>query len=101
MTLEELRPMLSRLEFPAADSRDYSTMGGFVATIAGRAVKEGETFDQQGFRFEVLDMDETHIDKVLITPLDSRSPLLNAKGSQISASGSASGDSTPSSDSPR
>ena len=42
----------------------------------GRAPKEGETFDEQGCRFEILDLDGARVDKVLITPLDSGSPLL-------------------------
>ena len=42
----------------------------------GRVPVEGETFDEQGCRFEILDMDGPRVDKVLIAPLDSGSPLL-------------------------
>ena len=76
MGLETLQPMLLRVQFPPLESRDYATIGEFVASHLGRTPKEGETFDEQGFRFEALDMDGTRVDKVLITPLDSGSPLL-------------------------
>jgi putative hemolysin len=76
MSLETLEPLLARLRFPSAEKRDYATLGEFLATRLGRMPKEGETFDEQGFRFEALDLDGARVDKVLITPLDSGSPLL-------------------------
>jgi putative hemolysin len=76
MPLETLDPMLPRLRFPPAEARDYATVGDFVATRLGPEAREGDTFDEQGFRFEVLDLDGPRVDKVLITPLDSGSPLL-------------------------
>jgi putative hemolysin len=76
MSLETLEPLVARLQFPFAEKRDYATLGEFLADRLGRMPKEGETFDEQGFRFEALDLDGTRVDKVLITPLDSGSPLL-------------------------
>ena len=76
MSLETLEPLVARLQFPSAEKRDYATLGEFLADRLGRMPKEGETFDEQGFRFEALDLDGTRVDKVLITPLDSGSPLL-------------------------
>jgi putative hemolysin len=76
MSLETLEPLLARLRFPSAEKRDYATLDEFLAARLGRTPKEGETFDEQGFRFEALDLDGARVDKVLITPLDSGSPLL-------------------------
>lgn len=78
MPLETLEPLVKRLRFPPAERRDYATIGEFIAVKLGRTPKEGETFDEQGCRFEALDMDGPRVDKVLITPLDSTSPLLNS-----------------------
>jgi putative hemolysin len=78
MPLETLEPMISRLRFPPAERRDYATIGEFTALRAGQAPREGQTFDEQGCRFEILDMDGPRVDKVLITPLDSGSVLLKA-----------------------
>jgi putative hemolysin len=76
LPVEKLSALLPALRFPSAEKRDFATLGEFVASRLGRAPKEGETFDEQGFRFEALDLDGTRVDKVLITPLDSGSPLL-------------------------
>ncbi len=76
MPLEKLTPLLPSLRFPAAEKRDYASLGEFVAARLGRTPREGETFDEQGYRFEALDMDGVRVDKVLIMPLDSGSPLL-------------------------
>ena len=76
LPLEKISPVLPALRFPPAEQRDYATLGDFVAARLGRAPREGETFDEQGFRFEALDLDGARVDKVLITTQDSGSPLL-------------------------
>lgn len=76
MPLETLEPLLARVRFPPPEQRDYATLSEFAVLRFGRTPKEGETFDEQGCRFEILDLDGTRVDKVLITPLDSGSPLL-------------------------
>jgi putative hemolysin len=85
MSLDTLEPVLARLRFPSAEQRDYATLGEFAALRIGRVPKEGETFDEQGCRFEILDMDGARVDKVLITPLDSGSPLLKP-GARVASS---------------
>ena len=76
LPLEKLAPMLPALHFPPAEKRDSATLGDFVAARLEQTPKEGETFDEQGFRFEALDMDGARVDKVLIMPLDSGTLLL-------------------------
>lgn len=75
--LEKLAPHIPALHFPPAEQRDYVTLGESVIAHLGRPPREGEQFDEQGFRFEALDMDDARVDKILITPLDSGSPLLH------------------------
>jgi putative hemolysin len=58
--LLELKERLDGLE------GQYHSVGGFVMTSLGRIPKEGEYFEQDGFRFEVVDMDGKRIDKVLV-----------------------------------
>ncbi len=76
LPLETLAPLLARVQFPSAERRDYTTIGEFAAAHLGRAPREGEMFDEHGCRIEILDMDGTRVDKLLITPLESGSPLL-------------------------
>ncbi len=76
LPLEKLEPLLARVRLPSAEQRDYATVGEFAAARLGHTPREGETFDEQGCRMEILDMDGPRVDKLLITPLDSDSPLL-------------------------
>jgi putative hemolysin len=45
----------------------YQTIGGFVLHHLGHIPEEGEKLDQEGFRFEIVDMDRQRIDKLLVT----------------------------------
>jgi len=47
---------------------EYQTLAGYVVKTLGRVPKEGETFEAEGYVFEVLDMDHHRVDKVLAWP---------------------------------
>jgi putative hemolysin len=56
---------------------DFHTIAGFVLAQLEHLPQAGETFEYDGWRFEVVDMDGRRIDKVLATPLSAeqmRSP---------------------------
>lgn len=44
----------------------YHSVGGFVMTSLGHIPKEGDFVEQDGYRFEVVDMDGKRIDKILV-----------------------------------
>jgi putative hemolysin len=67
--MDELERQMTGIPFPRGPERDYQTVAGFVLAQLGRVPREGETFDWQGYRFEVLDMDRQRVDKVLALPL--------------------------------
>lgn len=52
----------------ASDESDYTTVAGFLLHELRHIPHVGDAFDWQGWRFEVVDMDGTRVDKVLITP---------------------------------
>ena len=58
--------MADRLGIDLPESRDYATAAGFVLSVLKHLPKEGERFDDQGWRFEVVDMDGRKIDKLLV-----------------------------------
>ena len=58
--------MADRLGIDLPESRDYATVAGFVLSVLKRLPKEGERFDDQGWRFEVVDMDGRKIDKLMV-----------------------------------
>jgi putative hemolysin len=60
-----------RLEIELPEGRDFATAAGYVLSVLKRLPKEGEHFEEQGWRFEVVDMDGLKIDKLLISSVPS------------------------------
>ncbi len=59
--------LADRLGLELPDTRDYATAAGYVLSVMKRLPKEGEHFREQGWRFEVVDMDGLKIDKLLVS----------------------------------
>jgi putative hemolysin len=51
------------------DEEEYETLGGFVLLQFGRIPKAADQLEWNGLRFEVMDMDDTRIDKILVTTI--------------------------------
>lgn len=52
------------------DLTGFDTLGGFALHILKDIPQTGETFVWQAFRFEIIDMDKSRIDKILVSKLD-------------------------------
>lgn len=61
--------MADRLGIELADDRDYATAAGHALAILKHLPKEGESFTDRGWRFEIVDMDGRKIDKLLVSAL--------------------------------
>lgn len=48
---------------------EFHSVGGYIMTTLGYVPREGARFEAFGYSFEVVDMDNKRIDKVLISPL--------------------------------
>jgi CBS domain containing-hemolysin-like protein len=57
-----------QLGFKQRPEGDFHTVAGFALSELGHLPEAGETFDYEGWRFEVVDLDGRRIDKVLATP---------------------------------
>jgi putative hemolysin len=68
LAVDELKGHLRLGELPREKEADYHTVGGMVMDSLGRVPAEGDRFDWEGYAFEVLDMDERRVDKVLVRP---------------------------------
>jgi putative hemolysin len=66
LDIEAVQRALPGFSFGARARSEYQTLAGFVVKQFGRVPKEGETFEYQGYVFEVLDMDRHRVDKVLV-----------------------------------
>jgi putative hemolysin len=57
--------MADRLSIGLPADRSYHTAAGFALSQLGYLPQVGESFDSQGWRFEVVDLDGRRIDKIL------------------------------------
>jgi len=55
-----------RLGIDLPEDREFATAAGFVLAVLKQVPTEGEHFIEQGWRFEVVDMDGLRIDKLLV-----------------------------------
>jgi len=61
--------LAEKLGIELPEDRDYATAAGFALSVLKHLPKVGETFEDNGWRFEVVDMDGRKIDKLLATCL--------------------------------
>jgi putative hemolysin len=71
LPVEEMKELLELKELPDEDRAGYQTAGGFVMSTLGRVPYSGQHFELLGFRFEVVDMDNRRVDKILISKISS------------------------------
>jgi putative hemolysin len=66
---DELKEVLAVPSLPQEERGDYHTLAGFLMTYTGKVPDVGDVMVWEAFRFEVVDMDGTRIDRVLISRL--------------------------------
>ena len=59
--------LAERLGIDLPEDRDYATAAGLALAVLRRLPAEGESFVEQGWRFEVVDLDGRRIDKLLVS----------------------------------
>ena len=62
--------LAGRLAITLPDDRDYATVAGYALSVLKRLPHEGEVFTEQGWRFEIVDMDGRKIDKLLVSGIE-------------------------------
>jgi putative hemolysin len=63
------------LEIPVDEVGAYHTLAGFVMARLGRIPRTADSFDYDGLKFEVVDMDGRRVDKVMVTRVPSPQSL--------------------------
>ena len=59
--------LADRLAIEYGEDREFGTAAGFALHVLKRLPGEGDYFTDQGWRFEVIDMDGRRIDKLLVS----------------------------------
>ena len=68
ISIEELKEYFEVDELLPGEEDDlYKTLGGFVTYLIGRIPKEANRCHYGSLQFEVMDMDNTRVDKVMVT----------------------------------
>ena len=79
LPVEELKDLLELDELPDEDKVGYQTVGGLVMSQLDGIPVSGEHFIWKNHRFEVVDMDERRVDKVLVTEIPAKPDEKNPK----------------------
>ena len=66
LAIEEFKELFGFGELPEEERAAYQTLGGFVVSYLGYIPQAAEHFEWNGYRFEIIDMDRTRVDKVLV-----------------------------------
>jgi putative hemolysin len=66
--------------FPDEASGAYQTLAGFVLNQLGRVPQPSDHYDWSGYRFEVVDMDNNRIDRLLVSRSEPVPPPASAPG---------------------
>lgn len=61
--------LADRLGLDYGEDREFGTAAGYALSVMKKLPHEGEHFTDQGWRFEVVDMDGRRIDKLLVSRL--------------------------------
>jgi putative hemolysin len=72
--------MAEVLSIDLPDDRDYATTAGHVLHILRHLPEEGESFVDQGWRFEIVDMDGRKIDKLRVSLAKKASQIDTVEG---------------------
>lgn len=66
INIDEFKPIFGIEKLPDEEKGNYQTLAGFIINYLGKIPDTGETFIWNSFRFEIIDKDGYHIDKVLV-----------------------------------
>ena len=67
----DLKKKLYLQELSNKDLSNYQTVAGFIIAHFEKIPKTGDFFEKSGYKFEVIDMDNNRVDKILIKKITS------------------------------
>jgi len=82
LPVDELKELLEVDELPDEKIAGFQTVGGFVMHQLGAIPATGQHFHWLNYRFEIMDMDERRVDKVLVNKYPTAIAHLKTKGGE-------------------
>lgn len=73
LDIDETKRTLELKELEDEDRIGFQTLGGFILSQFGFIPNVGDSFEKNGYHFEVVDMDNRRIDKVLVSKVEEAS----------------------------
>ena len=70
LPVDEFKALFHLGPLPGEDQAVYHTVAGFVIMQLGRIPAAADSFEWEGLKIEVVDMDGNRVDKVLVVPQD-------------------------------
>lgn len=70
LPVDEFKEFLGLENLPGEEKDHYHTLAGFIISHLGFIPSASEYFEWNDYRFEIMDMDRTRIDKVLVTKIN-------------------------------
>lgn len=74
LDIDELKDTLDIKELTNEDRIGFQTLGGFILSQIGFIPTVGDSFEWGNYRFEIVDMDNRRIDKVLVNRIKNDQP---------------------------
>lgn len=71
----KVRDLQTQYNISLPDDPAYETIGGYVLNRLGFIPRGGESFEDEGYRFTVMDMDRRRVSRVKIKPLPVVAPV--------------------------
>ncbi len=65
--IDDANDELETLGIELPESDDYDTVGGFINTVLGRIPEQGEAFDHESLRFEILEAEPTRVVRLRVS----------------------------------
>jgi putative hemolysin len=83
LDINELKDLVKKESLPDETTGSFHTLGGFIMHNLEHVPQSGEHFEWSGLRFEVVDMDGTRVDKVLLTTVATETVEAESQSEQM------------------
>ena len=77
MEIDDANDQLEPIAITLPESDDYDTVGGFVNTALGRIPAQGETFNHESLRFNILEAEPTRVVRLEVAAIGDEPDELN------------------------